>query len=85
MPATGEANEPFVVIGPAGPVGAMVRGAMRHVVETLAELVLANSRLDAGGRDRLTHAAEAAVAWVRTYSDAQAVEDFSFDTQRDLE
>ena len=63
----------------------MVRGAMRHAVEALSELVLATSRDDAGGRDRLTRAAAAAIAWVRTYVEAQAVEDFSFDTERDLE
>ena len=85
LPTAGETSEPFVVIGPAGPIGAMVRGAMRHAVEALSELVLGTSRDDAGGRDRLTRAAAAAVAWVRTYVDAQAVEDFSFDTERELE
>ena len=84
LPTAGETSEPFVVIGPAGPIGVMVRGAMRHAVEALSELVLA-SRDDAGGRDRLPRAAAAAVAWVRTYVDAQAVEDFSFDTERELE
>ena len=85
LPTAGETNQPFVVIGPAGPIGAMVRGAMRHAVEALSELALATSRDDAGGRDRLTRAAAAAIAWVRTYIEAQAVEDFSFDTERDLE
>ena len=85
LPTAGETNQPFVVIGPAGPIGAMVRGAMRHAVEALSELVLATSRRDADGRDRLTHAAAAAAAWVRTYIEAQAVEDFSFDTERDVE
>jgi hypothetical protein len=65
LPPMGETSEPFLVIGPAGPIGAMVRGAMRHAVETLSELVLATSRHDAGGRDRLAHAAAAAAAWVR--------------------
>jgi hypothetical protein len=81
----GETSQPFVVIGPAGPIGVMGRGAMSHAVEALSELVLATGRHDAGGRDRLTGAAAAAIAWVRTYVDAQAVEDFSFDTERDLE
>src|SRR4051812_142089 len=85
LPATGEASEPLVVIGPAAPIGAMVRGAMRHAVEALSELVLAASRHDAGARERLMQATAAAAAWVRTYTGAQAVEDFSFDTQRDLE
>ena len=85
LPTAREKSQPFVVIGPAGPIGAMVRGAMRHAVEALSELVLATSRQDAGGRDRLTHAAAAAAAWIRTYVEAQAVEDFSFDTERDLE
>ena len=85
LPTAGETSEPFAVIGPAGPIGAMVGGAMRHAVEALSQLVVATSRQDAGGRDRLTHAAAAAAAWVRTYVEAQAVEDFSFDTERDLE
>src|SRR3954468_11470946 len=34
----GETSEAFVVIGPAGPIGSMVRGAMRHAVEALAEM-----------------------------------------------
>ena len=85
LATAGETSEPFVVIGPAGPIGAMVRGAMRHAVEALSGLVLATGRYDAGARDRLMHATAAAAAWVRTYTDAQAVEDFSFDTQRDLE
>ena len=85
LPAAGEAGEPFVVIGPAGSIGAMVRGATRHAVEALSELVLATSRLDAGARDRLTCAAAAAAAWARTYVQVQAVEDFSFDTERDIE
>ena len=63
----------------------MVRGAMRHAVEALSELVLATSRQGAGGRDRLTGAATAVAAWVRTYVDAQAVENFSFDTEGELE
>jgi hypothetical protein len=82
LPITGETNEPFVVTGPAGPVGAMVRGAMRHAVEALSELVLAPSPHDAGGRDRLTRAAAAVAGWVRTCIEVQAVEDFGFDTNR---
>ena len=85
LPTAGETDQPFVVTGPAGPIGEMVRGAMRHAVEALSELVLATSRDDAGGRDRLMRAAAAAIAWVRTYIEAQAVEDFSFDTERDVE
>jgi hypothetical protein len=85
LPTAEETSQSFVVIGPAGPIGAMARGAMRHAVEALAELVLATSRDDAAGRDHLARAAAAAAAWVRTYIDAQAVEDFSFDTVRDVE
>jgi hypothetical protein len=80
LPADGEAAEPFVVIGPAGPIGTTVRGAMRHAVEALSELVLATTRHDADGRDQLTRAATAATAWVRTYVEVQAVEDFSFES-----
>jgi hypothetical protein len=70
----------LVVVGAAGPIGTMVRGAMRHAVEALSELVLATTRHDAEARDRLTSAGAATSAWVRTYVELQAVEDFTLET-----
>jgi hypothetical protein len=73
------ADGPFVVIGPAGPIGTMVGGAMRHAVERLSERVLATRRHDADARRQLERAAAAVSAWIRSYVDAQAVEDFAFE------
>ncbi len=69
----------FVFVGPTGMIGTIVRGSMRHAVEALADLVLAEPSHDDVARIRLSEAATAAAAWIQTYIDVQAVEEFSFD------
>jgi hypothetical protein len=75
----GEVPARFVFVGPTGMIGTIVRGGMRHAVEALADLVLAEPSHEDAARARLIEAAEAAAAWVQTYIDVQAVEEFSFD------
>jgi hypothetical protein len=80
---TGEVRGSFVVVGPTDVVGAIVRDSTRRVVETLGELVLEHPGSGCEARAGMVAAVTAAAAWVQTYVDAQAIEDFSFDVEAD--
>lgn len=82
LPA-GEVRERFVVVGPTDVVGAIVRDSTRRAVETLAELVLENPESGCEARAGMVAAVTAAAAWIQTYVEAQATEDFSFDVEDD--
>jgi hypothetical protein len=82
LPPAGH-SEPFVFVGPAGMIGGIARASARRAVEALAELVAAEPPRGRELRGRLAQAAEAATAWVRTFVEAQALEDFSFDPDAD--
>jgi hypothetical protein len=73
-----EVSEPFALIGPAGMIGTIARGAMRGAIEALAERAHQPGR-GREARSRLAEDAAAACAWVRTFIETQAVEDFTFD------
>jgi hypothetical protein len=78
----GEVSEPFALAGPAEMIGRIARGALRGAVEALAERVRQPGR-DREARAQLADDAAAAGAWVRTFIDVQAVEDFTFDPNAD--
>jgi hypothetical protein len=48
-------------------------------VEALSELVLATTRHSGSARGQLESAAAAVSAWMRTYVEVRAVEDFTFE------
>jgi hypothetical protein len=79
----GAADENAVVVGPSMMLSDLVRGAMRHTIETLAELASSSRLRNHATQFALSEAAAAATAWVETYRDLQAVEAFNFDPEVD--
>jgi hypothetical protein len=82
LPAGG-VDGPFELVGPADMVTRLARECVGIAAERLADLVGADSERGPKTRERLIAAATAAAAWVRTFVDCQAVEDFSFDPWAD--
>jgi hypothetical protein len=76
-------GEDLVLVGPSMMLGDLIRGAMRHAIETLAEIASAQSLSHEDTVQALGDASVAAAAWVETYRDALAVETFSFDPAAD--
>jgi hypothetical protein len=69
--------EPFVLVGPAGLVLALVRDCLADAVAALA------ARLGPAWSPALAAAAEAAAAWLATARDGHAVEAYCFEPGAD--
>jgi hypothetical protein len=72
-----------VLCGPASLVSEVVVGATHDVAEAFAGLLVTEPQLHAQAAGRLLAGLETLDAWVRTYVDCRAVENFSFDADTD--
>jgi hypothetical protein len=75
-------DEAFAIVGPASTISTLVEGAARHAADRLGEFLRAPRR-DEKTRRRLREHGVAALAWIETYIDCQAIEFYSFDAAWD--
>ena len=82
LPALGH-EEPVVVVGPASVMSELIAVVTRNAVDDVGELI--REPLKPGRHDeaKLRAALGAAVAWVDTYIDCEALEWFTFDPPYD--
>jgi hypothetical protein len=80
---TADHGHEVTLVGPASTLSDVVAVATANAVDDLAELVRKPPTGDAGTQARLRGVADAAVAWVATFIECQAVEWFNFDPDWD--
>lgn len=76
-------DAPVALVGPGTTISGLVRATARAAVDDLAELIRESPRTDQAAQAKLSRAATAAIAWVHTYIDCEALEWFNFDPDWD--
>jgi hypothetical protein len=82
VPAPG-IDRPFAIVGPATTISTIITGAAQNAADRLGDSLRKRSKRDSGTRDRLRELAVAALAWVETYIDCEAIEWYRFDPDWD--